>query len=302
MAFIPVGPADLLQDDAGPDLFVCPKGVEICDDNCDNDGNSLVDGDDPACTPQLLVTATTGGNSAVGTPQLWRLVLEPKPHTEMVNPNVVPPYAMANYNAAFSLSFYEVLYNGGGELDIPSPLMGVASLLIVPPFATRDVCTFNGELIVLEPRSGPPAMPPQSTLHRMQADGMTEVTPAVVMAGIASACASDGEKLYVSFYEVPTPSQIEVFTKSDTGPKDSGLAINIPSTIVTSCCDRLFDFAYVKKGGGAFIGLFAKGEDASGLLSDGDLTSGQLMQFDFDGGVGPVYDAGVWNGVGEYLP
>jgi hypothetical protein len=302
LAFIPVGPADLSQDDAGPDMFVCPKGAEICDDQCDNDGNSYTDADDPACTPQLLVTHTgqNDGGSWVGTPQLWRLVLDDHPRVAVVNPNAVPSYAMANFNAAFSSSFYEVLYNGGGELDIPSPLLGVGPLLNLPPFSTRDVCTFNNELIVLEPRTGIPALP-QSTLHRMRADGMTEILPSVIMTGVASACASDGELLYVSFYQVPTPSRIEVFTKGDNGPVDTGIAnaIPMPPSIVASCCDRLIDFAFVKKGSG-FIGLFANG--MAGTEGDNNLDGTVMAPFALDGGVGPAYDAGVWNGVGEFLP
>jgi hypothetical protein len=295
LAFLPVPQVDMAQDDAGPDMFVCPKGNEICDDNCDNDGNGYKDADDPACTPQLLVTYTSTGDSPMGTPVLWRLVLDNPPRVEQFDANPVEPYAMANYNRAFSDMIYLVLYGGGGELD--TIVQGAAPLLNIPAFRTRDVCTFNGELIVLEPRSTITG----STLHRMQKDGVTEILPAVQMTGVASACASDGDNLYVAFYQIPTASRIEVFTKSANGPVDTGIdnAIPMPPSIVTSCCDRLLDFAYVKKGG-MFIGLFANGE--AGTVGD-QLLSGSLMApFALDGGVGPVIDAGVWSGVGEFLP
>ncbi len=295
MAFAPVAAADLSQDDAGPDMFVCPKGAEICDDGCDNDSNGYTDSDDPACTPQLLVTYTSMGADVMGTPALWRLVIDDKPHVEVFDPNPVEPFAMANYNRAFSSMIYLVLYGGGGELD--TIVQGAAPLLNVPAFRTRDLCTFNNELIVLEPR----ATLTTSTLHRLKPDGVTEILPSVSMTGVASACASDGDQLYVAFYQIPTPSRIEVFTKSDNGPVDTGIdaAIPMPPSIVTSCCDRLVDFAYVKKGG-MLIGLFANG--SAGTVGDQFLGGSLMAPFAFDGGVGPAIDAGVWNGVGEFLP
>ena len=294
MAFTPVAPADLLQDDAGPDMFVCPPGAEICNDGCDNDGNGYKDADDPACTPQMLVTYTSTGDPATGTPMLWRLVLDNPPRVEEFDLNPVQPFAMANYNKAFSALTF-VVY-ASGELDTLLAGSGLAPILTTPTFRPRDLCTFNDELIVLEPRSTPLT----STLHRMKADGVTEILPAVTMAGVASACASDGDQLYVAFYQIPTHSFIEVFTKGGAnGPVDTGNAISMPQSIVDSCCDRLLDFAYIKKGG-MFIGLFANGE--GGSIGD-QLLSGSLMApFAFDGGVGPSIDAGVWSGVGEFLP
>lgn len=276
------------EDLAGAaDLYACAAGPEICGNGCDDDRNGYVDGDDPACTTQLLVTFATPGMA----PALWRLVLEPRPHVVVLDGNPVQAGGMATYDRVFSSSAY-LAFDGstkllrrllldGGVVDNPNP-----------GFTTRDVCTFNGELIVVEPGMA------ASKLHRFMADAKTEITPAVDVAGTASACTSDGDHLYVSHYVLPDPtSEIVVFDKGGAGgPTQSG-TIALPDALLNGGYIRLIDFAYVKKGG-VFVGLFS----SDGASADSALNGEVMAPFALDGGAGGFIDGGVWHGVGEFLP
>src|SRR4051812_43819990 len=92
------GGDDLAGDDlAVADLAGCPVGPEVCGNACDDDRNGFTDADDPACTSQMLVTLS------MGSPQLWRLILEPKPHVVVLDGNPIATNgAMATYDATFS--------------------------------------------------------------------------------------------------------------------------------------------------------------------------------------------------------
>ena len=68
---------------AAADLACCAGGPEVCGNGCDDDRNGYIDDDDPACTTQILVTLS------LGTPALWRLILEPTPHVVVLDGNPV---------------------------------------------------------------------------------------------------------------------------------------------------------------------------------------------------------------------
>jgi hypothetical protein len=268
----------------GGDL-ACAVGPEICGNGCDDDRNGYTDDDDPACTTQMLVTLN------MGTPALWRLILEPKPHVAVLDGNPVSNNgAFAAYNAAFAPAAF-VAYEGGTKLIERRPIGGGAiTVRDTSPYSVRDVCIFNGELIVIDPRAS------GSFLHRYSADGTTELGM-VSVANIATACSSDGTMLYVARHPTVGDSEIAVFGKSASGPVDTGMVIALPDAMSNAGYDRIVDLVYVKKTG-LFIGLFAM----SNAMADNALDGTVMAPFGLDGGVGDWIDGGVWHGVGEFIP
>ncbi len=273
-------------DMAAPDM-ACPVGPEICGNGCDDDRNGYTDDDDPACTTQMLVTLAV---TPLGTktPALWRLILEPTPHVVVLDGNPVSNGGMPTFNAAFAPAAF-IPYDGSTKVLERRPLGGSATTAM-PGYTTRDACVFNGELIVVDPRSA------TSLLHRFKPDGVTEIMPPASVANTASACASDGAHLFVSTHTTVGASQICVFNQSANGPVDSGLVLAIPDAMANAGYTRLIDFAYVKKSG-LLIGLFAQP-----TAVDSSLNSQVMAPFGLDGGVGSFVDGGVWHGVGEFLP
>ena len=257
-------------------------GPEVCGNGCDDDRNGYTDDDDPACTSQMLVTMQ------FGTPALWRLVLEPTPHVKVLDGNPIGMNgAMATYNALFAPAAF-VAFDSGTKVLERLPLGGGAATTYSPPYTTRDVCVFNGELIVVDPR------PVAGTgyLHRFTADGQTPIGTMISVVNIPSACSSDGNMLYVSEHPSVGDSDIRVFSKSANGPVDTGMTIAIPDALANNGYTQLVDLAYVKKSG-LFIGLFT-----TSAGTEGDV----MAPFGLDGGAGPSIDGGVWHGVGEFVP
>jgi hypothetical protein len=278
-----VGGDDLAGDDLAVADMVCPIGPEVCGNGCDDDRNGYTDADDPACTTQMLVTLN------FGTPALWRLILEPKPHVVVLDGNPVTTNgAMATFNATFAPAAF-LAYDSSTKLLQRQPLGGGSATTKSTMYTTRDVCVFNGELIVVEPNNLAAA---GGLLHRFMADGSSEIPSPVPVGGIATACSSDGTSLYVARHPQIGDSEIEVFTKSASGPVDTGTTIAMPDALLNAGYNRIVDLVYVKKGG-VFIGLFTT---TSG--TDGDV----MAPFSFDGGVGDWIDGGVWHGVGEFMP
>jgi hypothetical protein len=287
---VPSASGDGLADaDLAVADLACPVGPEICGNGCDDDRNGYTDDDDPACTTQMLVTL-----SVAQTPALWRLILEPTPHVVALDGNPVAKGGMAAYNQAFAPAAFIAF--DASKLLVRQPLGGSATAA-TPSWSTRDTCVFNGELIVVEPMN---LASGGGKLHRFMADGKTELMPSVPVANTASACASDGNLLYVATHAGIMPSAIAVFTKGANGPVDTGTRIPIPDALLNNQYDRIVDLAYVKKGG-VFIGLFANSTSAPGA-ADNALDGQVMARFGFDGGVGPYIDGGVWHGVGEFLP
>jgi hypothetical protein len=280
------------DDLAGADFSVadmaCAVGPEVCGNGCDDDRNGYTDADDPACTSQMLVTLS------MGTPALWRLVLEPTPHVAVLDGNPITTNgAMAAYNASFAPAAF-VAYEGATRQLDRLPIGGGAKTTATTTYGMRDACVFNGELIVVEPKNfGTSA----GVLHRFKADGMTELGSLPVV-DVASACSSDGNALYVAHHTATGPSQIRVYSKSASGPVDTNVDIAMPDALLNAGYDRIVDLVYVKKGA-LFIGLFAM---SNGAPADSSLNGDVMAPFGFDGGVGDFIDGGVWHGVGEFLP
>jgi len=274
-------------DLATPDLAMCPVGPEVCGNGCDDDRNGYSDGDDPACTSQMLATfAVNPSHSAA--PALWRLGLEPTPHVDVLDGHPVPSGGMATFNRAFAPATY-LAFDSSGMIEVRALDGGVYDNAN-PGFATRDVCIFNGELIVVELAGN---------LHRFKSDAKTEILPEVTVKGyILSACASDGDALYVARRPVvATTSEIAVYGKGPNGPVDTGIVIPLPDALVSAGYDHIVDFAYIKKSG-VFIGLFATYSGTPDNMLDGEV----MAPFGRDGSVGPFIDGGIWHGVGEFLP
>jgi hypothetical protein len=177
----------------------------------------------------------------------------------------------------------------------------------MPLPGTRDVCVFNHEIIVVEPKGLLSDVPLAGRLHRFQTDGQTEILPSVKINGQLSACSSDGAQLYVSRFIGANPSEIVVLGPGTNGgpPAPTGTVIALPSSIVasknccasgTNCCTRLLDFAWMKHTK-TFLGLFGPG---TGPDSSSD--SAAVATFGLDGGAGPFLDAGTWHGVGDFEP
>jgi hypothetical protein len=273
------GGADL----ATADLACGPVGPEVCGNGCDDDGNGYTDDDDPACTSQMLVTLQ------FGSPALWRLILEPSPHVVVLDGNPIATNgAMATYDGRFAPAAFLAFDSGTKVLERVPLVGGGAATKTSAQYTTRDVCVFNGELIVVSPRTAAGA----GDLHRFMADGTTEIMPPVTLASIPTACSSDGTMLYVAEHAAVGPSDIRVFAKSAGGPVDTGTIIAIPDALVGDGYTRLVDLVYVKKSG-VFVGLFT-----TDTGTEGDV----MAPFALDGGSGGYIDGGVWHGVGEFMP
>ncbi len=285
-------PQDLLTV---PDLDCPPGPVEICGNGCDDDRNGYADDDDPHCTAQVLVT------TAAGSSELDRLILSGGVTTRFLDGNPVNGGANAMYSAAFSPGLAWLVYDAATEelLSLvlpPQQSMGTgveAPVSPSPTYSTRDVCAFAGQLIVVEVNG---------KLHVFNAQGQ-EVS-AVTVAGsftaggtvFLTACASDGQQLYVAThdYSIPSgPTKFLVYGPTLT-PSPSPLAM--PPSLVTAGYDRCLDFAWTSRG---FYGLFVK---SGGQIKDYMLNATQITPFAFDGGVGPPIDAGTIHGLGEFSP
>jgi hypothetical protein len=285
-------------DSAGEDLssgaldgaadLACPAGpVEICGNGCDDDRNGYTDDDDPACTPQLLAT-WQGGSSA-----LQRLLLRPPFSVRAFDMHAVSPAAHPVYNRAFADVAFVAL-DGSSNTIVRLPAGGAPQPLAVG-FNTRDVCVFNGELIVVDARG---------LLHRLKSDAQT---PSGADGGVVqlaawkplgttllTACATDGQHLYVAEHAGAQPSKFDVLDTSFSAV--SSAAIPIPDTLLNDGYDRCVDFAWTR---GGFYGLFAA---SGGELNDSNLFGQILAPFSLDGSVGPPVDAGYLHGVGEFTP
>jgi hypothetical protein len=273
------------DDLATADLAMCPVGPEVCGNGCDDDGNGYTDDDDPACTTQMLVTLS------MGSPALWRLILEPTPHVAVLDGNpVISNGGMATYNAAFAPAAF-VAFDSDTKLFDRVPIGGGTITQTATSYSMRDVCVFNGELIVLDQKPAPPGF-----LHRFKPDGVTEIMPTVSVPLMPTACSSDGNMLYVAGHPQIGDSVIEVFGKSANGPVDTGTAIAMPAVLLSAGYTRIVDLVYVKKSG-TFVGLFAVNTG-----NDFALNGSVMAPFAFDGGVGAFIDGGIWHGVGEFLP
>ena len=131
-----------------PDM-ACAVGPEQCGNGCDDDRNGYTDADDPACTPQMLVTFGMTSPS----PSLWRLILEPTPHVAVLDGNPVGSAACRRSTAPFRRRC--------SSRSTPAPSAWRSARSTAPRdhdvqraggmggwATTRDVCIFNGELIV----------------------------------------------------------------------------------------------------------------------------------------------------------
>ena len=277
------------DDLAGADFSVadmaCPVGPEVCGNGCDDDRNGYTDDQDPACTSQMLVTVQ------LGTPALWRLVLDPTPHVVVLDGNPIAGGSNATFSGAFAPAAF-VANNGSRELD-RVPIGGGTITSTTTSYGQRDTCVFNGELIVVEQKNfGTGA----GALHRFKPDGATELGT-VPVVDLATACSSDGNLLYVAHHASGGPSSIRVYAKGASGPMDTTTDIAVPDALQNGGYARIVDLVYVKKGG-VFIGLFSTDLATADSSLDGEV----MAPFGFDGGVGGFIDGGVWHGVGEFLP
>ncbi|MCA1663232.1 MAG: hypothetical protein LC659_02985, partial [Myxococcales bacterium] len=244
------------------------------------------DADDPACTSQMLVTLSAGS------PALWRLILEPSPHVAVLDGNPITSNgAMATFNALFAPAAF-LAFDAGTKLLESIPIGTGTGASKATAYSTRDVCVFNGELIVVDPRSG------GSFLHRFMPDLATEITPAVSVPNVATACSSDGRSLYVVTHPLTGPSAIDVYAKSANGPVITSTVLTIPDELLNLGYDRIVDLAYVKKSG-LFVALF---DSSATSIADSGLDGKVMASMAGDGGLGAIIDGGVWHGVGEFMP
>jgi hypothetical protein len=287
---------DLVHDLAGADLRCSgPIGPEDCSNGCDDDRNGYTDEDDPACTPQVL--ATFGGG--VDQPFLGRLLLGKVPKLVPFDGNpVLSTMCGVEYQRAFSPSIYLTREDASRDIRRIDPVdggTGTVSDYNAPnttfPGSARDACVFHGELVILERGT-------LSVLHRFKPDGMTELGTVALGSVNASACASDGNLLYVSARNpsmAGTPSAFLVFDQS----YNSLGQIELPKPLYDAGLWVVLDFAWTKNFG--FFGLFVGGT-AIGSYKESQLYGEQLFPFALDGAVGDPIDAGTLHGIGEFLP
>jgi hypothetical protein len=279
------------------DMECAVQGPELCNNNCDDDRNGYVDGQDPACTGgQVLVTLAI--NPPMTTTGLFRWLFWPMPNLQILDGNPTGPGAMATYDRKFSSSAYLALDDGSRALKRLT-LDGGVILSPTPGYAIRDVCIFRNELIVVEPGG---------MLHRFKADAVTELPSPVAVNGTLSACSSDGTNLYVSRSIGGGTSEIVIITPDEFAKGDTSMSTvrALPDSVVNgfccdSCvaCDRLIDLAYVPQSG-LFVGLFA--DSVLGTKADDQLDSNVVTMFALDGGVTGPIDFGSYHGVGEFRP
>lgn len=286
-------PPDLLNIDAA---CAGPAAPENCSNGCDDDHNGYIDADDPACSTQVLVTMQNL------TPSLYRLILDPMPHLSAIDNNGVGNGGMAFLDQSLVPNTAFLVFTSGvsiRKLTLSPSGTGTVSNYTPPAamqFPTRDVCTFNNELIVLE-RGNP------SVLHRFMPDGQTQISTVSIPNVLATSCASDGQLLYVSVH--PTlPGNNSQFLAFDSTYLQQGSPIDMPAGIVNygsaGSFDRCLDFAWSPKSG--FWGLFVLSTDFSQPANDNTMNGGQLFPFAMDGGSGAPVDAGVFYGVGGFKP
>jgi hypothetical protein len=282
-------PADLV----GADLTcAAASGPEQCANGCDDDGNGLVDADDPACTPQVIPTAQ---NPPAGTP-LYRLLLGAGPEYKLLDENDIRPAAFAVRVRAFDPAVF-IAREGNSRLlqKLTLSPTGTGTLTDYPlAFAARDVCVFGSDLIVLE-RGSSAAFP--SRIHRFGPDGVERGTSISLGATLVTACASDGTRLYVATHDLlGAPSEFRVFDASYAQVSTLNLPAGLKAWERTAeTLDRCLDFAWTPTGG--WYGLFV---DAGGSLNDALLSGDRLFRFDFDGGVPAALDAGLLHGIGDF--
>jgi hypothetical protein len=287
-------PADMTPDLYGADLLCTTVEPENCTNACDDDKNGYTDDDDPVCTHQVVVTPH-GTQTRIG-----RLILDGTPRLVELDGNVLSGNGAATVVKSFSPAIFFAAEGGKRVYRIQIPDGGAGAMtsylaLSWAPGAPRDVCVFNGELIVVDRI---PSMT-SSKLHRFTPDGMTDKGTVTLPAGVATACASDGDKLYVAIYDpVGGNSQFFAFDKTLT---QTGTPIDMPAALIADGYDRVIDFAWSHKDG-TFWGLFVK---AMGNTNDTLLSATQVHPFGLDGGVGtPVtvpMDAGL-HGIGTFIP
>lgn len=279
-------------DLAGADLVVlpdleCPSNAsEICGNACDDDRNGYTDDDDPACTPQVLATWQGGW------PQLERLTLLPPYARGFLDGNMVLPGARGVYRRAFAPGVAFVINEGAAMMLLRITLPQTMTAGMVEPimlgYGPRDVCIFNGELILIEPG--------MRRLHRLKADG-TELGTVQLPAWTAlnthlTACSSDGKYLYIAEHFGAAQSQFETI---DTAFMPVGTPVTIDPLLALGL-DRCLDFAWTSSG---FHGLWV---NSLGSIND-DLPADELRAFAFDGGIGAAIDAGqLLHGMGEFVP
>ncbi len=261
-----------------------PAMPEICDNGCDDDRNGFADGDDPACTTQMLATAQAA------TPALYRLVLEPVPHVVALDGNSVPGTTAAAFRRAFSPAAYLAFDGSGKNLRRVALADGGTGTLsdFQPGYQTRDVCVFNGQLVVIERGA------PNSYLHHFQPDGQTEFGTPVALANLfATACVGDASYLYVAAHDSLGVTQFYIYDKTFA---QVGSPVDVPIDLQNAGLVRCIALAWTEKAG-VFYGLFADNG-----LNDTATTASQLYPFAFDGSVGAPVDAGTWHAIGDFVP
>ncbi len=194
-----VSPPDLLP---GADLACPPGPVEICGNGCDDDGNGYIDDDDPYCTAQLLATPFGGA------PELDRLILGPTLTTRFVDGNPVNDGAHAMYRFGFTPGVAWLVYDAASDslVEVALPPLGQrsmgAEMTLSPGYSTRDVCTFAGQLIVVDATG---------TLHQLDVTGTQTGSIKTAVNLILTSCASDGQRLYVAAHDSSVPTAPSVF-------------------------------------------------------------------------------------------
>src|SRR5581483_4853564 len=165
--------------DFGPaDLFCSGVMPEVCGNGCDDDKNGYTDADDPACSPQLLPSVYSAS-----TLPLYRMLLQPMAKTLVLDTGLVRSsvFGVADRSLVPGVAF--LVDESASSLGLIRRLvlttdgsMGVATDYN-PMFPTRDVCIFNGEVIVVQRAQN-------SILHRFMSDGKTEIMPSVPLPAL----------------------------------------------------------------------------------------------------------------------
>jgi hypothetical protein len=282
--------------DFGPaDLFCSGVVPEICGNGCDDDKNGYTDADDPACTPQLLGTTSAAS-------MLYRLLLQPMAHSLLLDSNMqqASSFAVADRSLAPGVAFIvaESAASAGLIRRLVLTTDGSKGTYtdFVPNFVTRDVCIFNGEVIVVQRAQN-------SILHRFKSDGMTELTPSLALPALAdgnvmaTGCTGGDGRLVVAVHDLAgSPTQFLVYTSLTSAPSMR----NVPTDLLSVGIDRCLDLAWTPSG---FYGLFiAIADIPTNPNNDPGASTGLLYPFALDGAVGPPIDAGVLHGLGTFLP
>ena len=193
---------------------------------------------------------------------------------------------MATYDATFAPAAF-LAFDGGTKRARARARSagGARRRLRDDATRTRDVCVFNGELIVVEP----PAAAASCTASRPTARPSS--ARSARCADMATACSSRRQRCSTSPTHPTAGRQRHRMcsARARAGPSTPARPSRCPTRCSTPATTACVDLVYVKKSGVVHRPV----RDARAASTDSQLDGDVMAPFGFDGGVGGFIDGGV---------